>query len=212
MLQYTVRDYTNKDIEECTDCYISGFFEQNGSKDRKFLRDCMDALVGISNFTLVAETDGKIAGFIGISYKETFNEELSKTSNVPGRHKNFVTITMKRRLGLYRLSKDFKKEFGRFITEVMLKPDVTNDCDCEVVVLSSRKDLRKGVGTALISEAMERCRKNNASRMRIATDTSWNYSFYGKFGSVVYEKEHIIDGVIGTTFVYEISLEPEKID
>ena len=204
MLSYTVRDYTNEDLEECTDCYIGGFFEKSVSKDRKFIRDCMDALVGISNSMLVAETDGKIAGFLGFSYKESFNKELSKTSNVPGRHNSFITITMKRRLGLYRLSKEFKTEFKRFLTEVMLKPDVTNDCDCEIVVLSSRKDLRKGVGTALVNEMIERCRKNGVSRIRIATDTSWNYSFYGRFGSVVYEKEHEINGIVGRTFVYEI--------
>jgi len=204
MLSYTVRNYTNNDLEECTDCYIGGFFEKNTTKDRKFLRDCMDALVGLSNFTLVAETDGKIAGFLGFSYKETFNKELSETFNVPGRHKNFRTIGMKRRLGLYRLSKEFKKEFRRFITEVMLKPDITNDCDCEIIVLSSRKDLRKGVGTALVQEMTERCRSNGASRIRIATDTSWNHSFYGRFGTIVYEQEHEIDGIAGRTFVYEI--------
>jgi Predicted acetyltransferase len=206
MLSYTVRDYTNNDLEECTDCYIGGFFERNEPKDRKFLRDCMDALVGISNFTLIAETDGKIAGFIGVSYKETFSKELSKSSNVPGKRKNFVTIGMKRHLRLYRLSPEFKKEFERFFSEVMMKPDITDDCDCEIVVLSSRKDLRKGVGTALVEEAIARCKRNGASRMRIATDTSWNHSFYGRFGSVVYEKEHVIDGIPGTTFVYEISL------
>ena len=212
MLQYTVRDYVREDLEECTDCYIGGFFEKSLPKDRKFIRDCMDALVGISNFMLVAETGGKIAGFLGASYKESFNKELSKTSNVPGRHNSFRTIGMKRRLGLYRLSKEFKTEFKRFLTEVMMKPNITNDCDCEIVVLSSRKDLRKGVGTALVNEMIVRCLENNVSRIRIATDTSWNHSFYGRFGSVVYEKEHVINGVTGTTFVYEISLESEKID
>jgi len=204
MLQYTVRDYVNDDLEECTDCYIEGFFEKSGSKDRRFLRDCTDALIDLNNFTLVAETDGKIAGFIGATYKETFSEELSKTSNVAGKHKNFRTIGIKRRLGLYRLSKEFKKEFKRFLSEVMLKPDITNDCDCDITVLSSRKDLRKGVGTALINETIERCKGNGASRIRIATDTSWNYSFYERFGYLVYEQEHVIDGVPGKAFVYEI--------
>ena len=207
MHSYNIRNYTKEDLEECTDCYIGGFFEKNMPQDRRFLRDCMDALVGISNFTLVAETDGKVVGFLGLSYKKEFNKELSDSSDDPGRHNGFFGITIKRKLGLYGLSQEFKKEFSRFITEVMKRPaEIADDCDCEIVVLCSRKDFRKGVGTALVNEMIDRCRKNGVSRIRVATDTSWNYSFYGKFGSLVYEKEHEIDGVSGRTFVYEITI------
>ena len=207
MPPFNVRNHNRDDLENCVDCYRSGFFESDSSSDRKFLRDCTDALIGMSNFTLVAETDGKIAGFIGVTYKKTFNRELSKTSDNGERHKSFVTITLKRHLGLYRLSKEFKDEFKRFITEVMKRPaNIADDCDCEVVVLTSKKNFRCGTGTALMNEAMSRCRNNGAKRMRIATDTSFSYQFYDKFGTVVYENDYVINGICGKTFVYEINL------
>ena len=205
MQSFNIRNYTKNDLEECTDCYIGGFFENNVKGDREFLRDCTDALVGMSNFTLVAETDGKIVGLLGAAYKKSFDKKLVKTFSDTGRHKNFITITMKRRLGLYRLSSEFRKEFERFFTEVMMRPPgITDDCDCELVVLTSRKDSRNGVGTALVNGMVARCKENGANRIRIATDTSFNYRFYDKFGTVVYEKEHIINGERGRTFVYEI--------
>ena len=202
-MPYTVRNYTKDDLEECTDCYASGFFEKNSPGDRRFLKECMDALVGISNFMLVAESEGKIVGLLGAAYKRTFSKELSKSTDDPEKHKDFRAIMIKRLLGLYRLSKEFKV----FFSQVMARPPkVADDCDCEIIVLCSRKEFRCGVGTALVNGMIERCKKNGVSRIRIATDTGFNYRFYEKFGTAVYEKEHAIDGIVGKAFVYEISL------
>ena len=67
----------------------------------------------------------------------------------------------------YRLSAAFQKQLDGFILQAREREEQFFDgCDLELVAITSRKDYRKELGTALVSRFMER-EKNEMIRQQI---------------------------------------------
>ena len=76
-------------------------------------------------------------------------------------------------------------------------------CDCELMALCSRRDFRKGLGTALWEAFKERCIQSGVKMVRLFTDTDATYTFYEKRGfRLVWEKPYSF-GTPGRSLVYE---------
>ena len=74
------------------------------------------------------------------------------------------------------------------------------------MALYSRKDFRKGLGTALWNAFKERCAKSNVKTVRVFTDTDATYTFYEKRGfTFVWGKPYSFGGK-GKSLVYEYRL------
>ena len=76
-------------------------------------------------------------------------------------------------------------------------------CDLELVALSSKRDFRKGLGTALVARFMERARADGADSVRLMTNTLASWEFYEKRGFAKVSERPFADGSGQKTIVYE---------
>ena len=82
----------------------------------------------------------------------------------------------------------------------------TPACGGELMARCSRRDYRKGLGTALWEAFKERCIQSGVKMVRVFTDTDATYTFYEKRGfKLVWEKPYSF-GVPGKSLVYEYKL------
>lgn len=171
-----------------------------------FLRDYAQFMIENCNFTYVAEADGKVVGLICGNYEKKFNKSLSKKYDYRRHPFLIFKFFFKYIFGFYHLSKDFKEEFKIFFEKLrQRKSDTLGECDCELAALTTRKEYRKGLGTALVSRFEEHCLKNNVKTIRVLTNTASKYEFYDKYGFyLVKEIPYEIKQIQGKTMIYEI--------
>ena len=105
------------------------------------------------------------------------------------------------------MSAPFKAQFDVFYKKLKENgKDTPLACDCELMALCSRRDFRKGLGTALWKAFKERCIRSGVKTVRVFTDTDATYTFYEKRGfRLVWEKPYSF-GMPGKSLVYEIKL------
>ena len=109
--------------------------------------------------------------------------------------------------GGYKMSAPFKAQFDLFYKKLKENgKDTPLTCDCELMALCSRRDYRKGLGTALWEAFQERCIQSGVKTVRVFTDTDATYTFYEKRGfKLVWEKPYSF-GTPGRSLVYEYKL------
>ncbi|MFV0400980.1 MAG: GNAT family N-acetyltransferase, partial [Oscillospiraceae bacterium] len=197
------------DLEDCAQCLLEGFFKTDMTPEiLTFFIDYSYVLIGKSSFTLVAESDGKVVGFICGEYQKSFDQGLAKKT-VHSVTWAFLKWMLKYQTGRYKLPKDFQKEFKIFLAFARnMEGKELGVCDCELSALSSRRDYRRGLGTALVNKMLARCREANAKSIRLFTNTDSTYQFYDKHGFTrLAEKSFKWDGHSGTSFLYEIQID-----
>jgi ribosomal protein S18 acetylase RimI-like enzyme len=207
---YTIREYTQKDLNDCAVCLYEGFFNcPVDAKDLEFLHDYAQVLIEKCHFTFVAEYDGIVVGFISGFYQKRFNKKLSKQIHHKKNYNIWIKMVFKYYMKLYHMSNVFKHEYNLFFKKLQERPNkgLGKNFDCELVVLTSRKNYRKGLGTALINEMMKICKEDNVKNVRLFTNTAASYKFYEKYGfKKIYEKEYEFDETKGKSLIYEYCL------
>lgn len=204
---FNVRKYEEKDAAACARCFYEGFFDCPLTiGDKALLKDYAQVLIEKCSFAYVAEAGGEVVGFICGSYQKSFDKALAKRRNIKPHYGVWIKCFAKFYLGGYKLSPSFKGEFEGFFRRMRERgKDTPMGCDCELVALSSRKDFRKGVGTALWRAFAERCKADGAKAVRLFTDTNASFTFYERRGFVrVWEKPYSFGG--GSSLVYEYDL------
>ena len=203
---FHIRDYRSEDLLDCVQCFYEGFFHSPiTAKDMLFLKDYTQILIERSNFAFIAECDGRAAGFICGVFLKKFDPILAK-QYVKEKHLSLlVKIFLKYYFKKYPMSEAFREEFELFFAMVQERtPSTLGECDCELAALTSLRDYRKGVGTALVDKMVDHCRQAGAGSIRLFTNTFASYSFYSKYGfSLISEKEFRINRISGKSFVYE---------
>ena len=139
--------------------------------------------------------------------KEDVAKVLAKRHDVKPHYKALFRCFFKFALWCYKMSAPFKAQFDVFYKKLKENgKDTPLACDCELMALCSRRDFRKGLGTALCNAFTERCAKSNVKTVRVFTDTDATYTFYEKRGfKLVWEKPYSF-GVPGKSLVYEYKL------
>lgn len=206
-MQFNVRRYEPRDVSACARCFFEGFFDcPLTDADRAFLRDYAQVLIEKCTFTYVAECGGEVAGFVCGSYQKSFDKKLAKGRDAKPHYGAWIACFAKFYLGGYKLSPAFKAQFDGFFRQAREHDKRTPmECDCELVALSSRRDLRKGVGTALWQAFAARCRQEGAKKVRLFTNSDASYTFYERRGFTrVWEKPYPFGG--GSSYVYEFVL------
>lgn len=206
--EFLVRDYQPQDLEDCAHCLLEGFFKVDMTPEMlAFFMDYVYVLVGKSSFTLVAETGGKIVGFICAEYQKNFDRQLAKKTVHPATGA-FIKWLLKYQTGGYNLPEEFQRAFKEFFSVARnMEGKELGACDCELSALSSRKGYRGGLGTALVDAMLARCGKAGAKTIRLFTNTDASYQFYDKHGfSKTAEKPYNYEGHTGTSLLYEIHI------
>ena len=205
---FLIRKFEEKDVPDCAMCFYESFFDcPLTENDRVFLRDYAQVLAEKCSFTYVAESEGQVVGFIIGHYKKDFNKALAKQHDVKPHYKAWIRCFFKFAFGGYKMSVPFKAQFDVFYKKLKENgKDTPLTCDCELMALCSRKDFRKGLGTALWEAFQERCIQSGVKTVRVFTDTDATYTFYEKRGfKLIWEKPYSF-GVPGKSLVYEYKL------
>ena len=207
---FVVRKYEERDVPACAKCFYESFFDcPLTEKDKIFLRDYAQVLIEKCSFTYVAESEGQVVGFIIGHYKKSFDKSLAKTHDAKPHYKAWLRCFFKFMFGGYKMSAPFKAQFDVFYKKLKENgKDTPLACDCELMALCSRKDFRKGLGTALWNAFKARCAKSNVKTVRVFTDTDATYTFYERRGfKLVWGKPYSFGGN-GRSLVYEYKLKP----
>ncbi len=115
----------------------------------------------------------------------------------------FVKFYLKR----YKMSSAFKKEFNSFLQQLQNRNAETFEkCDLELVALTSKRDYRKELGTALVTQFLLRAKYDRANCIRLFTNTLASWEFYEKRGFKKVVEFLFQDGSKNKSLVYEYIL------
>lgn len=203
---FTIRPYREEDTEGCGRCFYEGFFTcPINENDRIFLRDYAQVLIEKCSFAYVAEaSDHQIVGFISGNYGKRFRSMKTDPDQCKKHYVAWCRMFLKFYLKGYRLSEAFQKQLDGFILQAREREGKFFDgCDLELVALTSRKDYRKGLGTALVSRFMDRAAADGARNVRLLTNTLASWEFYEKRGFTKIIEKPFPDGSGQKTLIYE---------
>lgn len=203
---FTIRPYREGDAEGCGQCFYEGFFTcPINENDRILLRDYAQVLIEKCSFAYVAETpDCQIVGFISGNYGKRFCPMKRDSDRYKRYYVVWCRMFLKFYLKGYCLSETFQKQLDGFILQAREREEKFFDgCDLELVALTSRKDYRKGLGTALVSRFMDRAVADGARNVRLLTNTLASWEFYEKKGFTKILEKPFSDGSGRKTIIYE---------
>ncbi|MBM6752800.1 GNAT family N-acetyltransferase [Mediterraneibacter glycyrrhizinilyticus] len=210
---FTIRPYREGDAEGCGQCFYEGFFTcPIDGNDRILLRDYAQVLIEKCSFAYVAETlDHQIVGFISGNYGKGFRPMKTDPDRCKRHYIAWCQMFLKFYLKGYRLSEIFQKQLDDFILQAREREEKFFDgCDLELAALTSRKDYRKGLGTALVSRFMDRAVADGARNVRLLTNTLASWEFYEKIGFTKMLEKPFSDGSGQKTIIYGYSPGREK--
>lgn len=210
---FTVRPYKGEDAAACGDCFYEGFFscpaDQN---DKILLRDYAQILIEKCNFTYVAETEERqVVGFICGKYDKKFSRILAGRYETKRHFGYWCRMFLKFSLKRYPMSEAFREQFEFFIRQARERDkQIFGTCDLELVALSSKKEYRKGLGTALVEQFLKRAKEDGADCIRLFTNTLVSWEFYEKRGFKKVAKKSFHDGSDHQSLVYEYLLKEHE--
>ena len=166
------------------------------------------------NFTYVAETDNhQVVGFICGKYDKRFSRTLANRYETRKHYGLWCRMFLKFYLKKYRMSEEFQKQFDLFFRQLKERDSKTfGKCDLELVALSSKKNFRKGLGTALVTQFLKRAEADGAECVRLFTNTLASWKFYEKSGFSKVSEKPFKDNSGNKSFVYEYILRGSEKD
>lgn len=109
------------------------------------------------------------------------------------------------------MSEAFREQFEFFIRQARERDkQIFGTCDLELVALSSKKEYRKGLGTALVEQFLKRAKEDGADCIRLFTNTLVSWEFYEKRGFKKVAKKSFHDGSDHQSLVYEYLLKEHE--
>lgn len=205
---FVVRPYEDGDLQACSECLREGFFDCPVTEnDMDLLRDYARILMTMSSFALVAETgDGLVAGFICGKYDKRFAR--SRGIRTGGGGLGFTTSRMLKYLvNGYGLSEPFRGQFRDFLRQAREGGGgFIGECDLELLAITSRREFRKGLGTALLAGFLDRAREDGAGTVRVFTNTLASWEFYERRGFERVAEKPFPDGSGNLSLVYSYRL------
>lgn len=204
---FVIRPYEERDTQACAQCFYEGFFDCSiDDNDRILLHDYAMVLIEKLNFTYVAEVENhQVVGFICGLYNKKFSKELAKSSDTKRHYGQWCKMFLKYYLKGYKMSPRFKEQFELFVQQA--KERDTKDfetCDLELMALASRKDYRKGLGTALLKQFLKRGKEDGAECVRVFTNTHASWEFYERRGFTKIKEKPLSTDPENKSLVYEI--------
>ena len=203
---FTIRRYDEADALACGQCFYEGFFTcAIDDDDRIFLRDYAQVLIEKCSFAYVAESeDHQVVGFISGNYSKKFRPGQKNIDRAKRHYGAWCRMFLKFYLKRYHLSEAFQKQFDDFFLQLKEREEkFFKDCDLELVALSSKKEYRKGLGTALTAKFMERAKVDGANTVRLMTNTLASWKFYERHGFIRTLEKPFPDGSGNKTLIYE---------
>ncbi len=168
-----------KDLEAAYKCYVSGFYHclwpLIDHAEKRFTHEIILMSHAISDVSLIAEADGEARGIL----MGFFPRELKSLLRAA---LHSIAFNVQVLLRKYKMSPFAKAAYWQGI-----RGDLSNilhgtESVAEVLLLTSQKDYRKGIGTALMDAWVEEVRKRGYKKTTLCTDSTVNWRFYEKYG------------------------------
>lgn len=169
----------DKDLESAYKCYVSGFYQclwpLIDHAEKRFTHDIIRMSHKISDVSLVAEADGEARGFLMGFFPREPKSLIRATFHSLG---FFLKVLFRK----YQMT-----PFARAAYWQGIRGDLSNvlhgaDSIAEVLVLTSQKNYRHGIGTALMNAWVAEVRKRGYRKTSVCTDSTVNWRFYEKYG------------------------------
>lgn len=207
---FTIRPYAEEDAAACGDCLHESFFTcPKDERDRALLRDYAQVLIEKLGFTYVAETEEhEVVGFISGLYNKRFSRRLAKAHDTKRHYGLWCLMFLRYYLKGYEMSPLFKEQFDSFVRQAQERDAKDFEtCDLELMALASKRDHRKGLGTALLTRFLERGRDDGAECVRVFTNTLASWEFYERRGFELVAEKPLPDFPEERSLVFEIRME-----
>lgn len=173
-----------KDLDGICESFVQGFFSKSNREEIKPLaKDILPGYAKMADCVLVAEYEKAVRGVLFGSFGKK-----NKISGYLYFFSTFLYVSCKYFVGAYELRPLARREIKLFVKRMckLFYFDFVTSCKgAELMVLTSQTDYRKGIGTALVKEFVEKCRKNGCILIKVATESVVNFRFYEKHGFVL---------------------------
>lgn len=178
--RFLVREFDPvRDIEGVYRCFVSGFYHNSWPlvehAEKRLLTDSLLMDARMSRVALVAEADGEVGGVLfGFFPREglTLPRSLAETA----------WFTLKVLLRRYRMTPFGRAAFWRHYLSELSFVVRHVETRAEVLMLTSRKEYRGGIGRALMDEWVARVRERGYSSTTVSTDSTVSWDFYERYG------------------------------
>ncbi len=175
-MDFKVRAFREEDLPEIVKAFIDGFISRDETVDRlnkfnsKLVDDVVKLFIEIGDLVLVAEADRKARGVLIGYFPNGFRfEKISGfASNLVS---SFSMISNCRTISTLLDGFIYSFQFSLFYTS---KPSI--------LLLTSQKDFRCGIGTALMDRWIEKVEREGYDSTIVGTDERLNWRFYEKYG------------------------------
>ncbi|MBU1671920.1 MAG: GNAT family N-acetyltransferase [Actinobacteria bacterium] len=168
-----------RDIEGAYECFVSGFYHNSwpliDHAEKRLLTDSILMAARMSQVSLVAEVDGEARGVLfGYFPREglTLLRSLVETAR----------FTLRVLLRRYCMTPFGRAAFWRHHKGEISFVIRHTDTRAEVLLLSSQKEYRGGIGRALMDEWVTRVRERGYDSTTVSTDSTVSWGFYERYG------------------------------
>ncbi len=209
--KFKVRKYKEKDFQGIVKAYKEGFPPQDPIAEKLYrqspelIETSVKILVKTSDVPLVAEMNGEAKGlltgeFPGSSKKPEIGDMFKALRNIISNLSNLGAI-LSFMEGAFEGSQ-YLRHYG--------------NSDPSISFLTSQKDARGGIGTALVDKWVEILSQKGYDSTIVGTDERVNWKFYKKYGFEKIKDFYLIPKVFTKPkkrirgFIYEYKIEKNK--
>lgn len=178
----------DKDINDIVQCFIDSFFETNKNENLEcFIKDILKNILELGDFTLVAEKDSEVCGYIIGEYYKDKKSKMKKNLRFTI---HWLSIFYKYKFDKYKLSTDEKRQINLLIKKIKSFKSFTI-ADAEILNMSSKKIYRNSVDKALVDAFVNKVKEDNYSTIKVLADSILTFNFYENYGFKLTEEYDI---------------------
>jgi GNAT superfamily N-acetyltransferase len=168
-----------RDVDAAYRCYVSGFYHNMwpiiDHAEPRLIKDFMSAFARASDSAFVAEADGEARGVL-FGY---FPARRASLFMVIAMQVSFQLKVLFRRYNMTLFARAAWWRVGIGELAYLVHKE---KAPAEVLLLTSQKDYRGGIGRALMDAWVEETRVHGYDKIVVSTDSTVSYDFYEMYG------------------------------
>jgi ribosomal protein S18 acetylase RimI-like enzyme len=168
-----------RDIDAAYRCYVSGFYHNMwpiiDHAEPRLIKDFMLAFARAADAAFVAEVDGEAGGLL-FGYFPARRGSLGRVVRTQ------VVMHLKVLFCRYRMTPFARAAWWRVATGELAYVVHLEKAPSEVLLLTSEKEHRGGIGRALMDAWVKETESRGYNKIVVSTDSTVSYGFYERYG------------------------------
>ena len=212
--RYEVRRFDpERDLDAAYRCYVSGFYHNSwpiiDHAEPRLVKDMILNLDRVADATFVAEVDGEARGVLA-GYFPARKKRLVRAAAL------MTLFELKVLFRRYRMTPFARAAWWRMargFLEFMIRQPKS---PAEILVLSSQKEYRGGIGRAVMDAWVDETRASGYGNTIVNTDSTVSWDFYERYGFKRVREFHTkmfyysLPGVDARGYIYSFDIPAEK--